>query len=83
MIEFQIIVNVFSPEFGGRTTRHVVRSSDREAAIKKFQYLDTLLKTKNRFQENREWTVENLGVTHGQMTSIEGLYGVSYIKIAP
>jgi hypothetical protein len=79
MLEYQIIVRVFHPQ--GGETRHVVRSGDREAAIKKFQYLDGLLKDKKRYQENREWIQENLNVT-GQLVKIEGLFGVSYIQIA-
>lgn len=76
-IEYQIIVSIHLPN--GATMRSVVRSADRNMAISKHTYLTNLLKG-NKVGENREWTHENLGVT-GQITNIEGLFGVSYVKI--
>ena len=80
MLEYQIIVNVYVPAQGGRSVRSVIRSSDRDQTIKKFQYLDQLVKDKRKQRELQEWTSENLNL-QGIITSIEGLYGVAYILI--
>jgi len=79
MIEFQIVVNVYSDFKGGQTSRHVIRTKDRESAINKFKYLTDLVKDSKKKSELAMWTRENIGM--GVITSIEGLFGVSYIQI--
>jgi hypothetical protein len=83
LIEYQIVVNVYYPFQGGRSLRSVIRSSDRESAIKKYQYLDQLVKDKKKIQELKSWCDENLQTSGGIITSVAGLFGVSYIKILP
>lgn len=80
LVEFQTIVNVYVPTQGGRNIRQVIRSSERDTAISKYEYLKTLIADKKKLGELKAWTEENLNIP-GFIVNIEGLYGVSYIKI--
>jgi len=82
MIEYQIILNVYLPDQGGRTIKQVVSCSDRESAITKFKYLSTLATDKKRQRELNDWAQENLKVP-GQIVGTEGLFAVAYIKLLP
>ena len=79
MVEYHIILNIVYRD--GSTTKNVVRCSTREASISKYNYLKNLLDHKD-FRELKAWTHENLYV-EGIVESIEGLLGVSYIKVLP
>lgn len=82
MIEYQILLNVYlHTQQGGRTVKQSVRCTDRDAAVKKFQYLDSLIKDGRAQVELKAWTEENLGLRDAIITSLDGLYGVAYIKV--
>lgn len=80
MIEFQIVLNVYQDAHGGRTVKAYVRASDRETAIKKYQYLEGLVNNKRAQRELMEWSKENLSIT-GMVVGLDGLYAVTSIKI--
>ena len=81
MLEYQIILNVYLPQNGGRTIKQVVRYDTREAAVSAFKYLSDLSVNKNS-REMNEWAQEHLSQP-GQIVSTDGLFGVAYIKILP
>jgi hypothetical protein len=76
-IEYQVIVKIYLAS--GASIRQVVRSSDRKAAISKYNYLDDLVK-KQKIGENREWVWDQFHV-QGEITGLEGMFGVSYVKV--
>lgn len=80
MIEYQIILHVYHKEQGGRTIKQVVKCSDRDSAIQKFNYLNELATDKKKVRELQDWANENLP-TPGQIVGTDGLFGVSYVKI--
>jgi hypothetical protein len=63
--------------------KQVVRSSDRSTAIEKFKYLGKLVTEKKNSRELREWCAENLQQPGAIITSSDGLFAVSYVKILP
>jgi hypothetical protein len=79
MVEFQLILMVYMRD--GTTTKQMVKASNRESGISKFNYLQDLI-TKKRRDELKQWTDQNLYVD-GIVTSIEGLYAVMAVKVLP
>ncbi len=81
MIEFQIILTVIHRD--GNYSKHVVKASSRETGIQKYNYLKDLIINK-KYGELKEWTDNNIHVQHdGIVSSIDGLYGTSYIQVLP
>jgi hypothetical protein len=78
MIEFQIVLNVYLQD--GRNVKHSIKSLDRESAVTKFKYLQSLVSDKKRIGELKSWSHENLSQP-GVVTALDGLYGVVAIKI--
>jgi hypothetical protein len=81
MIEYQIVLNVYLPQNGGRTIKQVVKYSERESAISAFKYLSELGTNKNT-REMTEWAQENLAQP-GQIVGTDGLFCVVRVKILP
>jgi len=81
MIEYQIILNVYLPQSGGRTIKRVISGTDRDAMATKFKYLGTLATDKSKARELQGWCLDN--DIQGTIVGTDGLYGVSYIKILP
>jgi hypothetical protein len=83
LVEYQIILNVYLPQNGGRTIKQVVRASDRSVAIEKFKYLGRMVTEKKNATELRDWCAENLQQPGAIVTGTDGLFAVAYLKILP
>ena len=78
MIEYKILIKLYLPN--GSSSIYSVKCSDRESGIKKYKYLQELFNKKSN-SELMMWMRENVHVPGALPTSIEGLYGVSAVKI--